>query len=107
MSNVIHVTDSSFQAEVIESDLPVIVDFWAVWCAPCQMVGPIIDEISDEYLGKLKVCKLDVDNNTDIPGQYGIRGIPTMLLFKNGKIEATKVGALPKNQLKAFIDSAI
>lgn len=107
MSNVVHLTDSDFQTEVLEADLPVLVDFWATWCAPCQMVGPIIEEVADEYLGKLKVCKMDVDNNTDTPSQYGIRGIPTMLIFKNGKIEATKVGALPKNQLLSFIDNAI
>ncbi len=100
-----HVTDSSFKAEVLESPIPVLVDYWAEWCGPCKMIAPILDEVGKEYAGKLKVAKLNIDDNPKTPGEYGIRGIPTLILFKGGNVEATKVGALSKSQLTAFIDS--
>jgi thioredoxin 1 len=106
MSEHIHyVTDDTFQAEVLQATQPVLVDYWAEWCGPCKMIAPILDEISVEYAGKLKVAKLNIDDNQNTPAKYGIRGIPTLMLFKNGNVEATKVGALSKSQLAAFIDS--
>ena len=100
-----YVTDANFEAEVLQSTSPVLVDYWAEWCGPCKMIAPILDEISKEYSGKLKVAKLNIDENQETPAKYGIRGIPTLMLFKGGNIEATKVGALSKSQLAAFIDS--
>jgi len=100
-----HVTDANFASEVLASPLPVLVDFWAEWCGPCKMIAPILDEVASEYAGRLKVVKLNIDENTKTPGDYGIRGIPTLLLFKGGNVEATKVGALSKSQLTALIDS--
>ncbi len=105
MSNIVHVTDETFQSEVLESSVPVLVDYWADWCGPCKMIAPILDEIASEYDGRLKVAKLNIDENQDTPRKYGIRGIPTLMLFKNGNVEATKVGALSKSQLTAFLDS--
>ncbi len=106
MSEHIHyVTDADFESEVLQSTTPVLVDSWAEWCGPCKMIAPILDEVSAEYAGKLKVAKLNIDENPQTPPKYGIRGIPTLMLFKNGAIEATKVGALSKSQLTAFIDS--
>ncbi len=106
MSEHIHyVTDADFESEVLQSATPVLVDYWAEWCGPCKMIAPILDEVSAEYAGKLKVAKLNIDENPQTPPKYGIRGIPTLMLFKNGAIEATKVGALSKSQLTAFIDS--
>ncbi|HQU97616.1 MAG TPA: thioredoxin TrxA [Nitrosomonas sp.] len=102
-----HVTDANFDAEVLQSDTPVLVDYWAEWCGPCKMIAPVLDEIANEYGDKLKVVKLNIDENQSTPPKYGIRGIPTLMLFKNGSIEATKVGALSKSQLTAFIDSHI
>jgi thioredoxin 1 len=108
MSDAItHVTDESFDPEVLKSDVPVLVDYWAEWCGPCKAVAPVLDEVAKEYGGKLKIAKLNVDENQEIPKKYGIRGIPTLMLFKNGNIEATKVGALSKSQLTAFLDSNI
>ena len=106
MSEHIHyVTDASFNAEVLQAQQPVLVDYWAEWCGPCKMIAPILDEIAHEYAGRLKVAKLNIDDNQKTPATYGVRGIPTLMLFKNGNIEATKVGALSKSQLAAFIDS--
>ncbi|HEY5761925.1 MAG TPA: thioredoxin TrxA [Rhodocyclaceae bacterium] len=106
MSEHIHyVTDDSFDTEVIKSAQPVLVDYWAEWCGPCKMIAPILDEIASEYSGRLKVAKLNIDDNQNVPAKYGIRGIPTLMLFKNGNVEATKVGALSKSALAAFIDS--
>ena len=100
-----HVTDDTFAAEVLQAQQPVLVDYWAEWCGPCKMIAPILDEISDQYSGRLKVAKLNIDDNQNTPASYGVRGIPTLMLFKNGNIEATKVGALSKTQLCTFIDS--
>ncbi len=105
--NIVHVTDASFQSDVLEADKPVLVDYWAEWCGPCKMIAPILTEIAEEYAGKLKICKMDIDANQETPPKFGIRGIPTLMLFKNGELEATKVGALSKSQLAAFLDSNI
>ena len=102
-----HVTDGSFKADVLDSPTPVLVDYWAEWCGPCKMIAPILEEVAKEYAGKLKVAKLNIDENQATPPKYGIRGIPTLMIFKNGNVEATKVGALSKSQLTAFIDSNI
>jgi len=103
--NVIQTSDDAFETAVLGSDQPVLVDFWAEWCGPCKMIAPILDEIADEYAGKLKVVKLDIDSNPAIPRRFGVRGIPTLMIFKAGEVEATKVGAVSKSQLAAFIDS--
>ena len=106
MSNPIsHLTDETFEEEVLQSNLPVLVDYWAEWCGPCKMIAPILDSLTAEYAGKLKISKLNIDDNQKTPQQYGVRGIPTLMIFKNGNVEATKVGALSKSQLTAFIDS--
>ena len=105
--HIVHVSDASFDADVLNADLPVLVDFWAEWCGPCKMIAPVLDEIASEYAGKLKVCKVDVDANPDIPPKFGIRGIPTLILFKGGSAEATKVGALSKSQLIEFIKEVV
>ena len=102
---IVHVTDDAFDEEVINADGPVLVDYWADWCGPCKMIAPILDEIADEYAGKIKIAKLNIDENPGTPPKYGIRGIPTLMLFKDGNVEATKVGAVSKSQLTAFIDS--
>ena len=102
-----HVTDDTFETEVLQSTLPVLVDYWAEWCGPCKAIAPVLEEVAKEYDGRLRVAKLDIDSNQATPPKYGIRGIPTLMLFKNGNIEATKVGALSKSQLTAFIDSHI
>ena len=105
--HITHLSDAAFDQEVLQSQLPVLVDYWAEWCGPCKMIAPILDDISKEYAGRLKVAKLNIDDNQQTPPKYGIRGIPTLMLFKNGNVEATKVGALSKSQLTAFIDSNI
>ena len=107
MSDIIYATDASFDADVINSDIPVLVDFWAEWCGPCKMIAPVLDVLATEYAGKVKIAKVDVDANTDTPAKYGVRGIPTLILFKNGEAAATKVGALSKTQLMEFVDANI
>ncbi len=107
MIEISHVSDDTFEEEVINSDVPVLVDYWAEWCGPCKVIAPVLEEIALEYDGKMKICKLDIDANEQTPPKYGIRGIPTLMLFKNGAVEATKVGALSKSQLTAFLDSNI
>ena len=102
-----HVTDDTFEPEVLQADKPVLVDYWAKWCGPCKMIAPLLDDIAKDYAGKLKVTKMNIDENQATPPKYGIRGIPTLMLFKNGNLAATKVGALSKSQLMAFIDSNI
>ena len=105
MSDAIsHVTDASFEDDVLKASNPVLVDFWAAWCGPCKMIAPILEELAGEYDGRIKICKMDVDANTETPGKFNIRGIPTLMIFKNGNMEAMKVGALSKTQLSEFID---
>lgn len=108
MSNeIVHVTDATFESEVLNSETPVLVDYWAEWCGPCKMIAPILDEISTEYGDRVKIAKLNIDENPQTPPKYGIRGIPTLMLFRGGAVEATKVGAVSKSQLSAFIDGAL
>ena len=105
--NIVHVTDASFEADVLQSDTPVLVDFWAEWCGPCKMIATILNEVADEYVGKIKICKVDVDGNPETAAKFNVRGIPTLLVFKNGTVEATKVGALSKAQLVEFVNGLI
>jgi thioredoxin len=102
---IVHITDESFEDDVLKAEHPVLVDYWAEWCGPCKVIAPILGEIAEEYAGKLQVAKLNIDENPATPPKYGIRGIPTLMLFKGGNVEATKVGALSKSQLSAFLDS--
>jgi thioredoxin 1 len=104
---IVHLSDDSFETEVLQSSVPVLVDYWAEWCGPCKMIAPVLDEIAQEYEGKIKLAKLNIDDNPSTPPRYGIRGIPTLMIFKDGEVEATKVGAVSKSQLTAFIDSNI
>ncbi|MBE9396885.1 thioredoxin TrxA [Pontibacterium sp. N1Y112] len=103
--NIVNVTDASFEEDVLKAEGAVLVDYWAEWCGPCKMIAPVLEEIAKEYEGQLKVCKLNIDENNDTPPKFGIRGIPTLMLFKGGNVEATKVGALSKSQLAAFIEA--
>lgn len=105
--HIVHVTDDSFAKEVLDADMPVLVDFWAEWCVPCKAIAPILDEVATEYVGKLKVVKLDVDKHKEAASKYQVRGIPTLILFKKGELEANKVGSLTKSQLVAFIESSL
>lgn len=105
--SIIQVADSTFEDQVLKSESPVMVDYWAEWCGPCKMIAPILDEIADEYKGKLTIAKLNIDENQETPQKYAVRGIPTLMIFKDGEVAATKVGAVSKSQLSAFIDSAI
>lgn len=105
--NIVHVSDASFENDVLGGDLPVLVDFWAEWCGPCRMIAPILDEIASEYAGRLQVAKINIDENPATPPRFNIRGIPTLILFKEGAVAAQKVGAVSKSQLTAFIDSAL
>ena len=102
--NIVHVSDDTFEQDVLKSAQPVLIDYWAEWCGPCKMIAPVLEEIAEEYSGKITVAKLNIDDNPATPPKYGIRGIPTLMLFKNGNVEATKVGAVSKSQLTAFID---
>lgn len=106
-SAIHHVTDDSFEPDVLKSDVPVLLDYWAEWCGPCKSIAPILEEVAKDYEGRLKIAKINVDENQSTPAKFGIRGIPTLMLFKNGNVEATKVGALSKSQLTAFLDSNI
>ena len=106
-SGIQHITDDSFEPEVLKCEVPVLVDYWAEWCGPCKSIAPILEAVAKEYGGRLKVAKINVDENQSTPAKFGIRGIPTLMLFKNGNVEATKVGALSKSQLTAFLDSNI
>ena len=105
MTDITSVSDDTFENEVLNSDLPVLVDYWAEWCGPCKAMAPVLEELASEYDGKMKICKLDIDNNEGTPPKYGIRGIPTFMLFKNGEVEATSVGAISKSRFTAFLDS--
>jgi len=105
--SIVHVTDEDFEETVLKSDQPVLVDYWAEWCGPCKMIAPILDEIASEYGDKITIAKLNIDENPSTPPRYGVRGIPTLMLFKDGDVEATKVGALSKSQLSSFIDESI
>ena len=107
MTAISHVSDDTFENDVLNSDVPVLVDYWAEWCGPCKVIAPVLEEIASKYDGKMRICKLDIDENEATPPKYGIRGIPTLMLFKNGQVEATKVGAVSKSQLTAFLDSNI
>jgi thioredoxin 1 len=106
-ANITHVSDASFDADVLKSDTPVLVDFWAEWCGPCKMIAPVLEEVAVSHAGKIKIAKLDVDDNREVAAKYGIRGIPTLMIFKNGELAAQKVGALSKAQLTAFVDSQV
>ncbi len=104
---IVHVTDSSFEEEVLKSEKPVILDYWAEWCGPCRMIAPILDEIADEYADRITVAKINIDENQETPQKYAVRGIPTLMIFREGNVVGTKVGAVSKSQLSAFIDSTL
>ena len=105
--HIVHISDESFEEEVLQSERPVLIDYWAEWCGPCKIIGPVLDEIATEYSDRLKVVKLNIDDNPQTPPKYGIRGIPTLMVFKNGQVEATKVGSVSKAQLTAFLDDSL
>ncbi|XXQ68378.1 thioredoxin TrxA [Neisseriaceae bacterium B1] len=104
---IVHVTDATFEAEVLQANVPVLLDFWAPWCGPCKMIAPVLDQLAEEFDGKVKIAKMNVDENQNIPAQFGVRGIPTLIVFKDGKPIANKVGALAKAQLEAFVNASI
>lgn len=104
---IVHVNDASFAQDVLNADVPVLVDFWAAWCGPCKMIAPVLDDLAEQFAGKIKIAKVDVDANKETPAKFGIRGIPTLIMFKNGEVHATKVGALSKPQLVEFINGAL
>jgi len=106
-SKIVHVSDESFAHEVLQADVPVLIDYWAEWCGPCKMIAPILDELAEEYGARIKVAKLNIDDNPETPPKYGIRGIPTLMIFKDGNVEATKVGAVSKSQLTDFVENTI
>lgn len=105
--NIINVTDSNFESMILESNVPTLVDFWAAWCAPCKAIAPIVEEVASQYTGKLRVAKMNVDENPSTPGKYGVRGIPTLILFKDGKVVDQLVGAVPKNQITELVDKGL
>ena len=105
--NIVNLTDADFQSEVLDAEGPVLVDFWATWCGPCKMFGPILDELAGEYSGKVKICKMDIDSNRETPMKFNVRGIPTLIIFKGGDVESMKVGALSRAQLQEFIDGSV
>ena len=107
VEHIVHISDESFEEEVLQSERPVLIDYWAEWCGPCKIIAPVLDEIATEYFDRLKVVKLNIDDNPQTPPKYGIRGIPTLMVFKNGQVEATKVGAVSKAQLTAFLDDSL
>lgn len=104
---IVHVSDASFEEDVLSGEGPVLVDFWAAWCGPCKMIAPVLDDLAKEYEGKIKICKMDVDANKETPAKFNVRGIPTLMMFKDGNAEGTKVGALSKAQLKEFIEASL
>lgn len=105
--HVLHISDDTFEAEVLQSELPVLLDFWAPWCGPCKMIAPVLDQLAQEWEGRVKIVKMNVDENREIPAQFGVRSIPTLVVFKNGQVVANRAGALPKPQLEAFINASI
>ena len=105
--HIVHISDESFEEEVLQSERPVLIDYWAEWCGPCKTIAPVLDEIAPKYSDRLKVVKLNIDDNPQTPPKYGIRGIPTLMVFKNGQVEATKVGSVSKAQLTAFLDDSL
>ena len=107
VEHIVHISDESFEEEVLQSERPVLIDYWAEWCGPCKMIAPVLEEIATEYSDRLKVVKLNIDDNPQTPPKYGIRGIPTLMVFKNGQVEATKVGSVSKAQLTAFLDASL